>query len=82
MTGSRRLAAMLNGKMTPNSGDSRKNRPGRKPEHFQAQTHALAAIAQKELDARLGLTAPEPASDIPFAPKMRHLHHKIRIWGK
>ena len=64
-----RLAMMLNGKMFKHSGDSRKNRPGRKQEHFEAQTYALARLAQHEFDTRIGLAdlkSEDIVSDIPF----------------
>jgi hypothetical protein len=60
---------MLNGKMFKSSGDSRKNRPGRKQEHFEAQTYALARLAQHEFDTRIGLAdlkSEDIVSDIPF----------------
>ena len=60
----------LNGKTFQNSGNSRKNRPGRKPEHSTALVeNGIGKLAQKEFDTRIGIvnTAPEPAKqDIPF----------------
>ena len=59
MTGNLRLAAMLNGKMTPNSGNSRKNRPGLKPEHTEANMeNSLGRLAVTELDKRMAPPAP------------------------
>lgn len=61
----------LNIKTHPQSGLSRKNRPGRKPEHTQAQTYALYVIAQKEMDVRLGIYPPahaEARADLSFLP--------------
>ena len=65
-----RFAMMLNGKMFKSSGDSRKNRPGRKPEHTEAQVYnGLGRLAVGEFDTRLGLAdlkSEDIVSDIPF----------------
>ena len=60
----------INGKSFQNSGNSRKNRPGLKPEHTAAQVeNGLGKLAQKEFDTRIGITPTEEASnDISFAP--------------
>jgi hypothetical protein len=60
---------MLGGKLFPNSGDSRKDRPGRKSENSEAQTYTLARLAQQEFNTRLGiadLKSEDILSDIPF----------------
>jgi hypothetical protein len=59
----------LGARQFKSSGDSRKNRPGRKQEHFEAQTYALARLAQHEFDTRIGLAdlkSEDIISDIPF----------------
>ena len=65
-----RLSMILGGKVFPNSGDSRKNRPGRKPEHAEAQVYnGLGRLAVGEFDTRLGLAdlkSEDIVSDIPF----------------
>ena len=65
-----RLSMMLGGKLFPNSGDSRKNRPGRKPEHTEAQVYnGIGRLAINEFDTRLGLAglkSEDIISDIPF----------------
>ena len=65
-----RLSMMLGGKVFPNSGDSRKNRPGRKPEHTEAQVYnGIGRLAINEFDTRLGLEdlkSEDIISDIPF----------------
>ena len=65
-----RLSMMLGGKLFPNSGDSRKNRPGRKPEHTEAQVYnGLGRLAINEFDTRIGiadLKSEDIVSDIPF----------------
>jgi hypothetical protein len=68
MTGSLRLAAMLNARMRPTSGNSRKNRSGLKPEHTAALVeNGLGKLAQKEFDTRIGITPKtDTEGDISF----------------
>ena len=72
-----RLSMMLGGKLFPNSGDSRKNRPGRKPEHAEAQVYnGLGRLAVGEFDTRLGivdLKSKDIVSDIPFVAEEPNL---------
>ena len=59
----------LNGKTFQNSGNSRKNRPGLKPEHTAAQVeNGLGKLAQKEFDARLGIVDVKSEGDISLQP--------------
>ena len=61
----------INGKSFQNSGNSRKNRPGLKPEHTDAQVeNGLGKLAQTEFDTRIGITpkTEEASNDISFAP--------------
>jgi hypothetical protein len=58
MTGSLRLAHLLNGKMSVTCGYSRRNQPGLKPEHTEANVeNALGRLAVAELAKRM---APPP----------------------
>ena len=58
----------LNVKTHPVSGNSRKNRPGLKPEHTAAQVeNGLGKLAQKEFDARLGIVDVKPEGDISLS---------------
>jgi hypothetical protein len=58
----------LNGKTFQNSGNSRKNRPGLKPEHSAALVeNGIGKLAQKEFDTRVGMpTLGSKKQDIPF----------------
>ena len=60
----------LNGKTFQNSGNSRKNRPGLKPEHTDAQVeNGLGKLAQKEFDTRLGIVDVKTEGDISLQPE-------------
>jgi hypothetical protein len=59
----------LNIKTHPQSGLSRKNRPGRKSEHSAALVeNGPGRLAQVEFDTRLGITPKAEGGDISFIP--------------
>jgi len=67
----------LGARQFKSSGDSRKNRPGRKQEHTEAQVYnGLGRLAVGEFDTRLGivdLKSKDIVSDIPFVAEEPNL---------
>ena len=64
----------LNGKTFQNSGNSRKNRSGLKPEHTAALVeNGLGKLAQKEFDTRLGIVDVKTEGDISLQPETKDL---------